>query len=199
MVVNFTDKYQFNTRLNIENEMLKQVRETRLLGVIVNEQLTWHSNTDHIVKKAYTRMVLLHNLFDFGLPITEMINIYILYIRSILESSAVVWHSSLTQSDERRIERIQKTALRIILAGAYENYEQALMIADLQTLKERRKVLCKKFAKNCLKNERMCHLFPLNQNIVNTRNPEKFFVQPARTERLARSAIPYMQRLLNEN
>ena len=94
MVVNFTEKYQFNTRLNIENEMLKQVRETRLLGVIVNEQLTWHSNTDHIVKKAYTRMVLLHNLFDFGLPITEMINIYILYIRSILESSAVVWHSS---------------------------------------------------------------------------------------------------------
>ena len=111
----------------------------------------------------------------------------------------MVWHSSLTQSDERRIERIQKTALRIILAGAYENYEQALMIADLQTLKERRKVLCKKFAKNCLKNERMCHLFPLNQNIVNTRNPEKFFIQPARTERLARSAIPYMQRLLNEN
>ena len=199
MVVNFTENHQFNTRLNIENDTLQQVRETRLLGVIVNEQLTWHSNTDYIVKKAYTRMIILHNLFDFGLPLTEMINIYILYIRSILESSAVVWHSSLTQSDERRIERIQKTALRIILAGAYENYEQALMIADLQTLKERRKVLCKKFAKNCLKNERMCHLFPLNQNIVNTRNPEKFFVQPARTERLARSAIPYMQRLLNEN
>ena len=69
MVVNFTENYQFNTRLNIENEMLKQVSETRLLGVIVNEQITWHSNNDHIVKKAYTRMVLLHNLFDFGLPI----------------------------------------------------------------------------------------------------------------------------------
>ena len=100
-------------------------------------------------------MIILHNLFDFDLPMTEMINIYILYIRSILESSAVVWHSSLTQSDERKIERIQKTALRIILAGEYENYEQALIIAELQTLKERRKFLCKKFAKNCLKSQKM--------------------------------------------
>ena len=60
IVVNFTENYQFNTRLAIDNEILQQVRETRLLGVIVNEQLTWHSNTDHIVKKANTRMVLLN-------------------------------------------------------------------------------------------------------------------------------------------
>ena len=70
MVVIITESYQFNTRLNIENEML--------LRVIINEQLTWHSNTDHSVKKDFTRMVLLHNLFDFGSPMTEMINVYIL-------------------------------------------------------------------------------------------------------------------------
>ena len=199
MLVNFTKDYQFNTRLKIEEETLQQVKETRLLGVIINDQLTWHSNTDHIVKKAYTRMILLHNLFDFGLPMTEMINIYILYIRSILESSAVVWHSSITQLEERKIERIQKTALKIILASEYETYEQALLITGLLTLKERRKVLCKKFAKNCIKNEKMSHIFPKHFSIVNTRKQERFYVQPASTERLARSAIPYMQRLLNEN
>ena len=102
----------------------------------MNEQLTWHSNTDHSVKKAYTRIVLLHNLFDFGLPMTEMINIYILYICSILESSVVVWHSSITQSEEKKIERIQKTVFRIILASENETYEQALRVAGLQTLKE---------------------------------------------------------------
>ena len=80
---------------------------------------------------------------------TEMINIYILYIRSIVESSAVVWHSSITKSEEIKIERIQKTALRIILASEYQTYEQALQTTGLQTLKERRVVLCKKFAKNC--------------------------------------------------
>ena len=40
MVVNFTENYQFNTRLNIGNQMLQQVKETRLLGVIVNDQLS---------------------------------------------------------------------------------------------------------------------------------------------------------------
>ena len=105
------------------------IEETRLLGVIANDQITWHSNTDHIVKKAYTRMILLYNLFDFGLPMTEMINIYILYIHSILES--LLWHSSITHLQERKIKRIQKTALKIILASEYETYEQALLRTGL--------------------------------------------------------------------
>ena len=70
MLVNFSKNYQFNTRLRIDNQILQQVKESRLLGVIVNDQLTWHSNTDFIVKKAYTRMILLHSLYDFGLPMT---------------------------------------------------------------------------------------------------------------------------------
>ena len=116
-------------------------------------QLTWHSNTNFLVKKAYARMIILHKLFEFRLPMEEMINIYILYIRSILESSAVVWHSSITKSEEIKIERVQKTALKIILASKYENYMTALEKSGLKTLSERRKILCKKFAKNCIKTE----------------------------------------------
>ena len=36
-----------------------------------------------------------------------------------------------------------------------------------------------------------------NAVIVNTRQPEEYFVPHAKTDRLARSAIPYMARLLN--
>ena len=42
-------------------------------------------------------------------------------------------------------------------------------------------------------------MFPLNQRDVNTRFKERLYVQPATTERLAKSAIPYKQRLLNED
>ena len=126
-----------------------------------------------------------------------MVNIYILYIRSILETSAVVWHSSITQAETSEIERVQKVALRIILGGEYEDYKKALNISGLQTLSDRRIALCKQFAKNCTKSSKMSHIFPLNQHTVNTRNPEKYFVSPASTGRLANSAIPYMQRLLN--
>ena len=198
MVVNFTENFQFNTRLCLNDKLLNQVKETRLLGVVINENLTWQSNTDFLVKKAYKRMTMLHKLYEFGLSVGEMKEIYILYIRSILESSAVVWHSSITQSEQMELERVQKVALRIILKSDYENYTNALKLVGLETLHERRTILCKKFATNCTKNEKTCAMFPLNPSTVNTRNPEKFHVQSANTGRLAQSAIPYMQRLLNE-
>ena len=93
MIFNFTDNHQFNTRLSLENNVLEQVSEQSLLGVVINDRLTWDSNTDFIVKKAYKRMIILHNLFNFVLPVDELIQIYILYIRSLVEHSAVVWHN----------------------------------------------------------------------------------------------------------
>ena len=61
------------------------------------------------------------------------------------------------------------------------------------------KYYAKSLQKTGIKNEKMKHIFPLNQSKVGTRYKEKFYVQPARTERLAKSAVPYMQRLLNED
>ena len=90
-------------------------------------------------------------------------------------------------------------AVKIILAAEYKSYEKALVLTGLQTLSEKRTILCRKFAKNCIKNENMTHMFPLNPGNVNTRHREKFYVQPATTERLAKSAIPCMQQLLNED
>ena len=44
-------------------------------------------------------------------------------------------------------------------------------------------------------------MFPENKKMhkMETRNPEKYLVQHANTERLRKSAIIYMQNLLNEN
>ena len=197
MTVNFTHNYQFNTRLKLEDKLLEQVQETKLLGVIVNEKLSWQSNTSFIVKKAYKRMTILHKLFEFTVPKEELVDIYILYIRSVVESSAVVWHSSLTQGQELEIERVQKVALRIILKEEYVSYANALELCSLQTLKDRRNQLCLTFAKKCTKNPKTSDMFPLNNRLHSTRQPEQYFVTPANTDRLAKSAIPHMQRLLN--
>ena len=198
MVFNYTRNHQFSTRLYLENQVLEQVKETRLLGLIINDDLSWHANTQALIKKANARMLILHNLSSFALPIEDMINIYVLYIRSVVEYSSVVWHSSLTQEDSNSLERVQKTALRIILQDKYEDYSHALKLVGLVTLFERREKLCLKFATQCVKNGKMADMFPLNLKSVNTREHEKFFVQPAFTDRLKHSAIPYMQRLLNK-
>ena len=143
-------------------------------------------------------MIILHKLYEFNLPVAEMITIYILFIRSILEYSCVIWHSSITVEECVSLERVQKTALRIILKSDYCDYSTALKLTNLKTLKERRKDLSLSFAKKCLKSGKSADLFPRNKKNLNLRPKEKYFVTPARTERLARSTIPYLQRLLNE-
>ena len=64
MVINFTKNHQFNTRLHLEGTLLEQVNEAQLLGLKITDDLSWKSNTEHIVKKAYKRMSILTNLFE---------------------------------------------------------------------------------------------------------------------------------------
>ena len=124
-----------------------------------------------------------------------------LYIRSILEQSCQVWHSSLTIENSLDLERVQKNAFKIILQEKYFSYNNALSITKFQTLYERRETLCLRFAKSCVKNDQTKHMFPENIDRrsynINTRHNEKYLVTHANTERLQSSAIPYMQRMLN--
>ena len=110
----------------------------------------------------------------------------------------MVWHSSLTQENSEDLERVQKSATKIIMGDKYENYENALEEINLQTLYERRENLCLTFAKKCLENEKMKDMFPLNyKSNIQVRNREKYEVTNAKTDRLRRSAIPCMQNMLN--
>ena len=196
MVINFTKNFQFNTRIKLDNTLLQEVEECRLLGLTISNQLSWNQNTHNIVKKANMRMIILHKLYDFNLPTEELLDIYILFIRCMVEYCCVVWHSSITEEECTDIERVQKTALRIILGDTYTDYRSALELTGLDSLRDRRTQLSLTFAKKCVKNND--DLFPINFKTVNTRPHEKYFVTPARTERLAKSTVPYLQRLLND-
>ena len=46
----------------------------------------------------------LEDLVSFSEPIRDMVQIYITYIRSILEKSCVIWHSSLTEEDIMKLD-----------------------------------------------------------------------------------------------
>ena len=158
MILNFTHNYQFSTNISHNGNDLETIEETKLLGTIVTSDLKWHKNTEYLVKKANARMRILHKISEFSAPREDMITIYISYIRSILELSCQVWHSSLTQEDIDDLERVQKSALKIILKEDYETYDQALETVMLGKLSGRREKMCIKFAKNCEKNEltRIC-------------------------------------------
>ena len=107
-------------------------------------------------------MELIRRLAEFNIPVEDLKNIYILFIRSILEQSATVWHSSLTQENSNDLERIQKSATKIILKQGDMPYKRRLAKLGLETLSNRREYLCLCFAQKCVKSKRTEHMLLIN-------------------------------------
>jgi hypothetical protein len=131
------------------------------------------NGTANIVKKTNARMELLRKVASFGTSEGELKNIYILYVRSLLEQSCTVGHCALT--DENELERVQKSAMKVILQEKYNGYKNALNKLDLESLSERREQLCVNFAQKCV-NLIFLNIFPLNNKYHNMhiRNTDKY-------------------------
>ena len=143
---------------------------------------------------------MLHKLYSFNLSDEDMVTIYTLYIRSILEQSCQVWHYSITNEENGDLERVQKAACKVILGERYSDYASALDDLNLDSLEKRRKTLSLKFAKKCLKYNQTKDMFPLNNNdAIEVRNRDTYQVQFAKGSRLLDSAIPQLQRALNDD
>ena len=71
---------------------------------------------------------------------------------------------------------------------------------NIQTLEKRRETLCLRFAKKCLGNEKVANIFPIKKqnHKMNKRKVEKFKVNKGRTTRYRKSAVPFMQKILND-
>ena len=148
MILNYCQD-QFQTRLNINNIQISQVKETRLLGCIIRDDLKWVSNTNDLIKRAYARMTILRKLVQFEVPKCDLVHIYTLFIRSILEQSCVVWGAAITQEESKALERVQKCCLKLIFQDQYLSYENGLFLAGLSDLETRRNKLSYRFAKRC--------------------------------------------------
>ena len=151
MLFNFTKDFQFTTDITLKNEKLETIDKTKLLGTIITKDLKWHENTKYIVKKANQKMRLLHKFSKFTTNKPHLIHIYKSQVRGNLEYCSTVWHSGLSESDAKDIERVQKAAVRIFMGNKYQGYEQALKSLKLDSLKERRLKMALTFAKRSLK------------------------------------------------
>ena len=108
-------KEDFATRLTVKNCKIDQVSVSKILGIWISEDLSWDKNTKEMCRKAYSRMSMLTKLKYVGVKTEDLIEIYILFIRSITEYCAVAFHSSLTVAQATDIERIQKTSLKVVV------------------------------------------------------------------------------------
>ena len=136
MIFNFTNDFQFSTRMHLDGQNIEVLESTKLLGTIISNDLKWNLNTQNIVKKANARMELLRKVASFGAPLEDLKIVYFIFVRSQLEQSSTVWHSSLTEENISDLERVQKTAAKIMLRNKYNGYKDSLKQLNMKSLEE---------------------------------------------------------------
>ncbi len=114
MIVDFRRKSPALHPLTIMNSTVTAVESFRFLGTTNSQDLKWDIHIDSTVKKAQQRLYFLRQLRKFNLPQELLKQFYSAIIESVLCTSLTVWFSSATKSDLRRLQRVVRTAERII-------------------------------------------------------------------------------------
>ena len=92
---------------------IKSVDSHKLLGLVLNEQLTWNSHTDEVCSKVLKRINILKAIKTY-LPQCARQSFYKSLIQPIIDYACVIWGAT-SQYNVDRILRLQKYAARVIL------------------------------------------------------------------------------------
>ena len=125
---------------------------------------------------------MLTKLKYVGVKKEDLLNIYFLYIRSLLEYSLAF------------------NTLKSSLDQSIWGYEEAFSWSGLDYLSKRREQTCLAFGLKILLHPVHHNMFPVNPetSLLATRKREHFTVNWAKSESYRQSTIPYIQRKLNE-
>ena len=162
----------------------------KLLGVTIAQDLKRTTHVENIVQKAAKRIYLLKQLKRADVDPKSLIRFCCSCIRSVLEYACQSFHTSLRQYLSDDIEHIQKKALRIIYQ--HLSYTGNLKRADLETLYERRTMLCEKLFSNIVSSphDKLAELLHAeNRNSYNLRHNRKFNIKRTKTNRFKNSLI----------
>lgn len=175
---------------------METVKVKSILGVQISDNLKWKQNTNFIVTKARGKIWMLRQLLPLKLSNLELFDVYVREVRSVLEYAVPVWHSGLTQKQSSDIEAVQKLAFKLTLRQKYTDYAAACQIFNTNTLEQRRKQLCLKFAKKNLLSDKSFFTL-LNANVNLRQRKQKVTEFKCNTSRFQRSSIPFLASLIN--
>ncbi|KAI8492652.1 hypothetical protein Bbelb_296930 [Branchiostoma belcheri] len=186
--------------LYIDGHALQEVSVAKLLGVMVQSDLKWNTHVNHITSQSSRRLFLLRHLKRFRLPVSDLVTVYVSYVRPLCEYACPVWSPGLTSTQIAQIENIQRRACRIILGKDYSRYSDACSLLGLPSLQQRRQHLILKFGRGLMESPTFRQWLPPTRGETSgrdTRSSYKLNTVTARTERFKNSAIPHIVRLLN--
>ena len=191
MIISFLKQPMDIPPVTIQGIDLERVSSVKLLGIIINNKLTWTENTTYICSKASKRLYHLKQLRRAGLSGGDLLMFYGSVIRPVIEYACPVWHSSLTVADSAKIESIQRRAMRIIDPSLC--YDAACNKHHLDKTSVRRENLSMRFF-SAIKSasHKLNYLLPKPKiTRYSLRNSSKLPLPKTKTNRFKNSLIPY--------
>ena len=185
--------------LQLNNVPLPIAHEVKLLGVYIDNTISWQTHVNYILKRANRMIFILYRARQFGFAVSTMLTLYQWYIRTGLEYAAPVWHPGLTVQQQTSLERVQKRCYRIMLGDAYISYENAIATLQTASLYDRREALTLRFGKSLLRSPEFRRLLPPTGDAVHQhRTRHRHLLRPIRgSARYKKTTIPYIVDLLN--
>ena len=187
----------FKPDIRLKVSPLEVIEHHRLVGFLLSDSMTWELNTESLVNRAYAKMWVLRRVKALGGSKKTLKLIYFQHIRSILEFGVAAWNRAITEKQSKKIERVQKVALKLIY-GRLKSYKKLLEEAKISNLHTRTEKLCLQFAKKAIKHQQFKKWF-LQANPGNPSEKPRYYKCITHTKRLSNSAISYLTDLLNKS
>ena len=126
-----------NPDIRIADVSIQRVSHSKLVGVHIDEGLTWDQHVAHIIKKVLAALKAIRNVRDF-VDIQTLIMIYKSLVEPYFVYCSAVW-DSLGIGLAKRLQKLQNRAARIITRSDY-TVRSADLLKELswQTLSQKR-------------------------------------------------------------
>ena len=175
--------------IRINGQPIERVENAKLLGVHINNQLTWHTHIDNILRKANTRLYYLRELKRAGVQKGALNTVYTSLVRSTLEYASQAWAAGLTNDQVDQLEGIQKRAMHIIHPNL--EYAAACKSTGIDSLQMRReKMMLKLFKEITHPHHKLNKLLPAKTEAQHQlRHSADYPLPTTRTKRFKNSFI----------
>ena len=118
--------------LNIGDELIKPVSLVKLLGVLIDDKLSFNEHVSKLCIKAARQTNALRRIVKY-IPNECRLNIYQAFISSNFNYCDIVWHFCSNRSTYK-IEKVHKNALRVTLNDYTSSYSDMLDVVKRPTL-----------------------------------------------------------------
>lgn len=196
-------KNQQHPPIYFQNLLIKNVQQHKHVGLWLQSNLWWNYHINEISLKASKKLNILKH-FKHKLSRQTLENMYLTFVRPLLEYSSVVWAGAHC-TNLIKLDKIQVDALRIV-TGCTErsNIANLYKDCDWDSLEKRRENHILKMIYKIINDQAPLYLKEILPKKISeivpysVRNSQNFKIPFCRTQSFSRSFIPFGCTLWNE-